>query len=113
MEKLYGEELALRGTADAPGAGGLEVRVARFHNVYGPRGTWVGGREKAPAALLRKALLVHMALEDAGAQSGLDTSLQVWGDGKQVRTPHRGQPCTAAGRHTGSLRGRHNTHALT
>ncbi len=54
---------------------GLETRVARFHNVYGPLGTWQGGREKSPAALCRK---IAMAKDD-------DT-IEVWGDGKQGRS---------------------------
>jgi GDP-D-mannose 3', 5'-epimerase len=53
----------------------IPVRVARFHNVYGPKGTWTGGREKAPAAICRKIAL---------AESG--TSIEIWGDGKQTRS---------------------------
>jgi GDP-D-mannose 3',5'-epimerase len=54
---------------------GLEVRVARFHNVYGPLGTWDGGREKVPAALCRKV-----------AQARPGGVVQVWGDGRQTRS---------------------------
>lgn len=54
---------------------GLETRVARFHNVYGPLGTWQGGREKSPAAICRKVALA----EDGGV-------IEVWGDGKQARS---------------------------
>ena len=54
---------------------GLETRVARFHNVYGPLGTWYGGREKSPAAICRKVALA----EDGG-------EIEVWGDGKQTRS---------------------------
>jgi GDP-D-mannose 3', 5'-epimerase len=54
---------------------GLTTRVARFHNIYGPRGTYQGGREKAPAALSRKI---------AEATSG--NSIEVWGDGRQTRS---------------------------
>ena len=54
---------------------GLNVRIARFHNIFGPEGTWDGGREKAPAAMCRK---VAMA-EDNGF-------IEVWGDGKQTRS---------------------------
>lgn len=54
---------------------GLETRVARFHNVYGPLGTWQGGREKSPAAICRKVALA----EDGG-------TIEVWGDGKQSRS---------------------------
>jgi len=54
---------------------GLEVRVARFHNIFGPEGTWHGGREKAPAAICRKVAQA----EDGG-------TIQIWGDGKQTRS---------------------------
>lgn len=54
---------------------GLETRVARFHNVYGPLGTWQGGREKSPAAICRKIALA----KDGG-------TIEVWGDGKQTRS---------------------------
>jgi nucleoside-diphosphate-sugar epimerase len=54
---------------------GLEVRVARFHNIFGPEGAWRDGREKAPAALCRKV---------AGAQSGEE--IEIWGDGRQTRS---------------------------
>ncbi len=53
----------------------LDVRVVRFHNIYGPYGTWTGGREKAPAALCRKVAEV----EDGG-------SIEIWGDGEQTRS---------------------------
>jgi nucleoside-diphosphate-sugar epimerase len=54
---------------------GLQTRVARFHNIYGPRGTFDGGREKAPAAICRKVAFA----EDGG-------SIEVWGDGHQTRS---------------------------
>jgi nucleoside-diphosphate-sugar epimerase len=54
---------------------GLEVRVARFHNIFGPEGTWTGGREKAPAAMCRK-----VAEADHGG------FIEIWGDGKQTRS---------------------------
>jgi nucleoside-diphosphate-sugar epimerase len=54
---------------------GLDVRVVRFHNIYGPYGTWTGGREKAPAALCRKVAEV----EDGG-------TIEIWGDGEQTRS---------------------------
>eukprot|EP00568_Trieres_chinensis_P001374 CAMPEP_0183292132 /NCGR_PEP_ID=MMETSP0160_2-20130417/1307_1 /TAXON_ID=2839 ORGANISM="Odontella Sinensis, Strain Grunow 1884" /NCGR_SAMPLE_ID=MMETSP0160_2 /ASSEMBLY_ACC=CAM_ASM_000250 /LENGTH=363 /DNA_ID=CAMNT_0025453047 /DNA_START=32 /DNA_END=1123 /DNA_ORIENTATION=+ len=69
LEKLYSEEMALAYGRDFP----LKVRIARFHNIYGPRGTWRGGREKAPAAFCRKALTSTDEFE-------------VWGDGKQTRS---------------------------
>lgn len=54
---------------------GVEVHVARFHNIFGPEGTWTGGKEKAPAALCRK---VAEALEGG--------EIEIWGDGKQTRS---------------------------
>lgn len=51
----------------------IQTRVARYHNVYGPRGTWKGGREKVPAAFCRKAVVS-------------ETEFEVWGDGKQTRS---------------------------
>lgn len=70
-EKLFSERLYLTYHRNY----GLKVRVARFHNIFGPRGTWQGGREKAPAALCRKV---------AEAEEG--SSIEVWGDGKQTRS---------------------------
>jgi GDP-D-mannose 3', 5'-epimerase len=54
---------------------GLNVRTARFHNIFGPEGTWDGGKEKAPAALCRKVI-----------QSALNGEIEVWGSGKQTRS---------------------------
>ena len=54
---------------------GIQVKIARFHNIFGPLGTWDGGREKAPAAICRK---VAMA-KDGG-------EIEIWGDGKQTRS---------------------------
>ena len=56
---------------------GLEVMVARYHNIYGPFGTYDGGREKAPAALCRKVIEAKKKKRDI---------IDVWGDGKQTRT---------------------------
>lgn len=70
-EKLFTELLCDYYTRDH----GLETRVLRFHNVYGPLGTYDGGREKAPAALCRKAALA----QDGG-------EMEIWGDGKQTRS---------------------------
>lgn len=56
---------------------GLETRVARFHNIYGPEGTWRGGREKVPAAMCRKV---------AAAKLSGDPRVEVWGDGLQTRS---------------------------
>ena len=70
-EKLFSERLYLAYQRNVE----LEVKIARFHNIFGPQGSWVGGREKAPAALCRKA---------AEAKDG--GSIEVWGDGKQTRS---------------------------
>ena len=56
---------------------GMETAIARFHNVYGPSGTWDGGREKAPAAICRKVI----AAKDAGVRE-----IEIWGDGNQTRS---------------------------
>jgi nucleoside-diphosphate-sugar epimerase len=56
---------------------GLQTRVARFHNVYGPHGTWDGGREKAPAAMCRKVI---------DAKEKGTGSIEIWGDGTQARS---------------------------
>jgi nucleoside-diphosphate-sugar epimerase len=56
---------------------GLETHIARFHNVYGPNGTWFGGREKAPAALSRKVI----EAKDSGKHA-----IEIWGDGRQTRS---------------------------
>jgi nucleoside-diphosphate-sugar epimerase len=70
-EKLFGERLYLSYARNH----GIEVRVARYHNIFGPEGTWTGGREKAPAAMCRK---IAMAA-DGGA-------IEIWGDGQQTRS---------------------------
>ena len=70
-EKLFSERLYLSYNRNY----GLDVRVARFHNIFGPQGTWKGGKEKAPAAMCRKA---------AELESG--DNLEVWGDGLQTRS---------------------------
>ncbi len=72
-EKLFSERMCRHFAEDK----GLQTRVARLHNVYGPLGTWRGGREKAPAALCRKVIEAKMS--GAG-------EIEVWGDGKQTRT---------------------------
>lgn len=71
LEKLYAEEMHIIYGKDF----NIETRIARFHNIYGPNGTWKGGREKAPAAFCRKA---------AAVKSG--GSVDIWGDGKQTRS---------------------------
>jgi len=70
-EKLFTERLCMDYAEDF----GLEIRVARFHNIYGPEGTYKGGREKAPAALCRKI-----------AEASNSDTLTIWGDGKQTRS---------------------------
>jgi GDP-D-mannose 3', 5'-epimerase len=72
-EKLFSERMCRHFLEDY----GLETRVARFHNVYGPQGTWDGGREKAPAAICRK--VIH------SIETGQD-EIEIWGDGKQTRS---------------------------
>jgi GDP-D-mannose 3', 5'-epimerase len=72
-EKLFSERLCQHFREDF----GLQTRVARFHNVYGPRGDWTGGREKAPAAICRKVA------EAVGTGSG---RIEIWGDGGQTRS---------------------------
>jgi GDP-D-mannose 3', 5'-epimerase len=56
---------------------GMYVRVARFHNVYGPHGTWDGGREKAPAAICRKVI---------EAKTSGKHEIVIWGDGTRTRS---------------------------
>ena len=70
-EKLFSERLYLAFHRNH----GLDVRIARYHNIFGPEGTWDGGKEKAPAAFCRKA-----------AKAKAETSIEVWGDGKQTRS---------------------------
>ena len=71
-EKLFSERLYLSYNRNH----NMPVRIARYHNIFGPEGTWKGGREKAPAAICRKVAYVP--------QSG--GSIEVWGDGKQTRS---------------------------
>jgi len=72
-EKLFSERMCRHFTEDF----GLETRVARYHNVYGPLGTYDGGREKAPAALCRKIIEAKLSKKN---------SIDVWGDGEQTRS---------------------------
>jgi GDP-D-mannose 3',5'-epimerase len=72
-EKLMAERLCQYYTRDY----GIETRIARFHNIFGPLGTWDGGREKAPAALCRK--VAYAKLTD-------DPVVEIWGDGEQTRS---------------------------
>ena len=72
-EKLFSERMCRHFLEDF----GLETRVARYHNVYGPEGTWAGGREKAPAAICRK--VAEAVQSDSG-------QIEIWGDGLQTRS---------------------------
>jgi len=72
-EKLFSERMCRHFTEDF----GLVTRVARYHNVYGPHGTWNGGREKAPAAICRKVI--------EAKRSGRH-EITIWGDGEQTRS---------------------------
>jgi nucleoside-diphosphate-sugar epimerase len=72
-EKLFSERMAHHFREDY----GLATRVARYHNVYGPHGTWTGGREKAPAAACRKVALAVLTGGD---------EVEIWGDGEQTRS---------------------------
>lgn len=68
-EKLFSERLYLAYNRNH----GLNVRIARFHNIFGPLGTWKGGKEKAPAAICRKVIEA-------------DKEIEIWGDGQQTRS---------------------------
>lgn len=70
-EKLFSERLFLSYYRNY----GLQVRIARFHNIFGPEGTWTGGKEKAPAAICRKV-----------AEASDGGTIEIWGDGKQTRS---------------------------
>jgi nucleoside-diphosphate-sugar epimerase len=70
-EKLFSERLYLAFQRNY----GIQARVARYHNIFGPQGTWTGGREKAPAAICRKV---------AEARNG--GAIEIWGDGQQTRS---------------------------
>ena len=72
-EKLFSERMCRHFEEDY----GLQCRVARYHNVYGPLGTWTGGREKAPAAVCRKVI---------EAKHSGKHEIEIWGDGKQTRS---------------------------
>ena len=70
-EKLFSERLYLAYNRNY----GMETRVARYHNIFGPEGTWTGGKEKAPAAMCRKV-----------AEAESSGSIEIWGDGEQTRS---------------------------
>jgi nucleoside-diphosphate-sugar epimerase len=70
-EKLFSERLYLAYARNF----GMEVRIARYHNIFGPLGTWTGGREKSPAAICRKV-----------AETAIGGEIEIWGDGEQTRS---------------------------
>ncbi len=72
-EKLFSERMCRHFREDF----GMATRVARYHNVYGPHGTWDGGREKAPAAICRKVIHAKVTGSD---------EIEIWGDGHQTRS---------------------------
>ena len=72
-EKLFSERMCRHFREDF----GIQTRVARFHNVYGPFGTWEGGREKAPAAICRKVIAAKISGKH---------DIEIWGDGTQTRS---------------------------
>lgn len=72
-EKLMAERLCMHYSEDY----GIVTRIVRFHNIFGPEGTWEGGREKAPAALCRKIAIAKL--------TG-DSEIEIWGDGEQTRS---------------------------
>jgi GDP-D-mannose 3', 5'-epimerase len=72
-EKLFGERMCRHFTEDF----GIQTRVARYHNVYGPNGTFAGGREKAPAAICRKLIEAKLSGKH---------EIEIWGDGEQTRS---------------------------
>jgi GDP-D-mannose 3', 5'-epimerase len=81
-EKLFSERMCRHFEEDY----GLQTRIARYHNVYGPLGTWTGGREKAPAAICRKVI---------EAKHSGSNQIEIWGDGKQTRSFMYIDDCTA------------------
>jgi GDP-D-mannose 3', 5'-epimerase len=80
-EKLFSERLYLAYQRNY----GIQTRVARYHNIFGPQGTWTGGREKAPAAICRKV-----------AQAKNGGKIEIWGDGNQTRSFLFVDECTEA-----------------
>ncbi|HLX38836.1 MAG TPA: NAD-dependent epimerase/dehydratase family protein [Candidatus Binataceae bacterium] len=72
-EKLVTERLCTHYREDY----GIETRIVRFHNIFGPLGTWEGGREKAPAAMCRKVAIAKLTRND---------EIEIWGDGQQTRS---------------------------
>lgn len=85
-EKLFSERMCRHFREDY----GLQTRVVRYHNVYGPHGTYAGGREKAPAAICRKVIEAKLA----GSRE-----IEIWGDGKQTRSFMYIDDCLIGTRH--------------
>lgn len=84
-EKIFSERLYMAFARNK----GLDVRIARFHNIFGPEGTWTGGREKAPAAICRKVIEAingsNVEIRENGKVRELPC-IDIWGDGKQTRS---------------------------
>jgi nucleoside-diphosphate-sugar epimerase len=80
-EKLFSERLFLAFNRNY----GLDVKIARFHNIFGPQGTWKGGKEKSPAAMCRKAAEINDWDKSLG-QEKPTYEIEVWGDGQQTRS---------------------------
>jgi nucleoside-diphosphate-sugar epimerase len=76
-EKLITERLCMHYAQDY----GMETRIVRFHNIFGPLGTWEGGREKAPAAMCRKVAMAKVTQPGPG-----NHEIEIWGDGEQTRS---------------------------
>jgi len=87
-EKLFSERLYLAYARNY----GLQIRIARFHNIFGPEGTWKGGKEKAPAAICRKVAEAKPDLNNQSFSESQDRwygplySIDIWGDGEQTRS---------------------------
>lgn len=84
-EKLFSERLYLAYQRNY----NLNVRIARFHNIYGPEGTYKGGKEKAPAAMCRKVVEARkgfLKISASGEKEWSGEQIEVWGDGKQTRS---------------------------
>jgi nucleoside-diphosphate-sugar epimerase len=84
-EKLFSERLYLAYARNY----GLNIRIARFHNIYGPEGTYQGGREKAPAAMCRKVVDMSNYIKNLGKyenEKAQNFNIEVWGTGQQTRS---------------------------
>lgn len=81
LEKAFSERLFLACARNY----GLDVRIVRFHNIYGPEGTYKGGREKAPASISRKVIEACINYQESG-DPDLTPTVKMWGDGSQTRS---------------------------